>query len=85
MRIAKEGLLFFSFSIRCTCAAFCIAILNDACASFLDFCAVTTSLFSPWTCQCWNTLIKNVNMSYIKISYIKCSVQISKHVSSQYV
>lgn len=51
MRIAQEGLLFFSFSINRSCAAFCRAILRDADATFLDFWAFTSSFFSLCTCR----------------------------------
>lgn len=49
IRIAYDGLLFFSFSISRNWAAFCRAVLNDADAAFLDFFALISSLFSPCT------------------------------------
>jgi hypothetical protein len=49
IHIAYDGLLFFSFSIIRSCAAFCNAILKDAEAAFLDFCAYVSSFFNPCT------------------------------------
>ena len=49
IHIAYDGLLFFSFSISRSCAAFCSAILKDAEATFLDFCACKSSFFNPFT------------------------------------
>lgn len=51
MRIACEGLLFFSFSINRICAAFCRASLNEADEAFLDFLALASSSFSFCTCK----------------------------------
>lgn len=51
IRMAQDGLLFFSFSISISCAALCRAILSEAVAVFLKFFALPSSFFSMYTCR----------------------------------
>ncbi|MFS7913206.1 hypothetical protein Hanom_Chr02g00139091 [Helianthus anomalus] len=80
MRIAHEGLLFFSFSISRNCAAFCIAILKEAAAIFLDFCAFTSSFLSLCTCRCKLLAFLLINQKQnLHIASYQCGSSTSYH------
>uniref|UniRef100_A0A0A9DNE1 Uncharacterized protein n=1 Tax=Arundo donax TaxID=35708 RepID=A0A0A9DNE1_ARUDO len=57
IRMAQEGVLFFSFSIKRNWAAFWSAFLNAEDADLRDFCRFIRSLFSPSTSKVFPLLI----------------------------